>query len=213
MVTVVNSKKRGMFEGRVVIYAIVGILAVLFLMFGYRMMGSIGEKGEQAFLVEFKNKLDKDIGSIGFDIGSVKIGKYSVPSTFDEVCFVDLRYVDVSELGNYSIIKDSVESGANKNVFLIGEDGFETMYIEDLGVFYWPYYSCLSTRTGKIELEIEGVGHGAAVKVMEREFCQKANDDSANPEEMCNLLNVLCPDYKTECRYRAKCCEKYKLCC
>lgn len=213
MVTGVNSKKRGMFEGRIVVYISAGILAVLFLVFGYRMMGSIGEKGEQAFLAEFKTKLDRDIGSVGFDIGSVKIGKYGVPSTFDEICFVDLRYVDVSELENYSIIKDSVESGANKNVFLMGEDGFETMYIEDLGVFYWPHYSCLSTRTGKIELEIEGVGHGAAVKVMEREFCQKANDDSANPEEMCNLLNVLCPDYKTECGYRAKCCEKYNLCC
>lgn len=209
MVIVVNSKKGVIFEGKTVVYIIAGILAVLFLVFGYRMIGSIGEKGEQAFLVKFKSELEKDIGSVGFDIGSVKIEKYGVPSTFDEICFVDLRDVVVSYLGNYSIIQDSVESGANKNVFLMGEGGFETMYIEDLGVFYWPHYSCLSTRTGIIELEIEGVGHGAAVKVMEREYC-----NNAEILDMClGLDTVFCPDYKEECGYRAKCCEKYNLCC
>ena len=213
MVIVVNSKKKGMFAGRTVIYIIAVMLAVLFLMFGYRMIGNIGERGEGVVLISFENELDRDVGSVGFDMGSIKIEKYSVPSTFDEICFVDLRYVDASDLGDYSIILDSVESGANKNVFLMGGSSFETMYIEDLGVFYWPHYSCLSTRTGKIELEMEGVGHGAAVKVIERGLCQMANDDPIDPESMCNVLNLLCPDYKQDCGYRVKCCEKYELCC
>lgn len=209
MVIVVNSKKGVIFEGKTVIYIIAGIIAVLFLVFGYRMIEDIGEKGRQAFLVKFKSELDDDIGSVGFEIGSVKIEKYDVPSNFDEVCFVDLVHVDVSDLGDYPIIQNSVESGANKNIFLMGEQGFETMYIEDLGVFYWPHYSCLSPRTGKIELEIEGVGYGAAVKVVERDYC-----NNAQIFDMCLGLDLaFCPDYKLDCGYRAKCCEKYKLCC
>ena len=209
---VVFKQKKGVFTGgRVIVYAVILVVAVLFIVFASRMIVDVGEKGQQVVLMGFKNKLDKDVQSIGFEMGSVKVESYNIPSTFNEVCFVDLEHVNLFWLEN-PLVEDSVSSGGNKNVFLIGKNSFESFYVEDLGVFYYPHHTCIYTRTGTFELETEGTGDGAAIKSLKRDFCEEA-DESQNGW-MCYALDFqFCPDYQPDCGYKALCCEIYDLCC
>jgi hypothetical protein len=151
-------------EGRLFIYIVAIFLGALFLIFGYRAIIGIGQKGEQAALINLKNELDKDVQAVRTEIGSVKIGRYNIPSTFYEVCFVDLTNADPSELDN-PVIRDSLESGNNKNVFLIQESNIQTLYIEDLGVKDYPHFLCVFPRGGTIEAELEGMRDGVSINV------------------------------------------------
>lgn len=200
-----NIKKRGQFSSRVFVFMIILIAIAIILLFGYTALSKVLKKGDQAVMIKFQSELKSDVESMSFDKGSVKVEKYRPPSNFDEICFVDLEEVDPTNINN-SVIRDSVESGARKNLFFIGKDDFESDYIEDLRLFYFPFFSCIKPRP--VELRIEGRGDGAAVRAVppDKELCLSANDHS-DREAMCNALEVF------GLGYRKDCCDEYGLCC
>jgi hypothetical protein len=194
--------KRGVqMEGRLFIYLIALFLGALIVVFGYRAVVGINERGAQAALISFQGELEKDVTSLT-EVGSVKIAKYKIPAVFSEVCFVDLDNIDVDPLDN-PIIEDAVNSGSDRNVFLAGEDNFESLHIDDLGVVFHPNYVCLHPRSSILELKLEGTKYGVGVKVVDKEICERA----PSVQNACAALDLFGAGYRVEC------CAKYQKCC
>ena len=193
-------RKRGQSSSQVFIYIIAVLVIGLIVLFGYQSVSSAREKGEQALLLQFEAKLKEDIDSYS-SYGSLGIKEYQFPSGFDEICFVDLNNFDPETFDGYRVIEDSVRSKAEQNVFLLG-DKVETFYIENLQLYYDPYYSCVEGGE-KIKLKIEGQGDVAILYLPYKKHCQNAHDNS----ECESFLDWLNPGYS------AACCEEYNLCC
>ena len=193
-----------MIQAQIFVYILILIIAGLIVLFGYRAVTSLKQKSSQISLVQFENKLKNDIETIAIKAGTVKTEKYSLPSGYSEVCFVDLEHINPDDIMNHPLIKDSVESNAAQNVFLIGPDSFETYYIKALQISNYPYFSCHNIMMGTIELQIEGKGDAAAVRPSAYEhYCQNAHD-----YDLCDGLDIFFgPGYKNEC------CAKFELCC
>jgi len=196
--------KRGQIPSQVLFYIVALLVISMILLFGYKAIKGMREKEEQIILIQFKTELSNDIKSLSSDYGTIRVKEYELPSEFDEICFVDLGQVDSSEIINHPRIKDSVESGAKQNLFLLKEDNFEAFYIENLELSNYPYFSCIQSKTGDVKLKIEGKGNAAVVKTPpSQKYCQNAQDGG-----LCNGLDIVFyPGYKAEC------CKEYGLCC
>ena len=153
--------------------------------------------------IQFKNKLERDLNSVNYRDRIFK--EYTLPEGFNELCFIDLQNVKSEDIINHGIIQDSVESKVKKNIFIIGDDNFESIYVESLAVSGYPFYSCTQADKGNIEIEIIGQGNQKpSIKIPAYEkYCENAEDGG-----LCNGLDVI-----FYVGYQAECCSKYDQCC
>lgn len=195
-------KKKSQIASQPILYILFIIIFAFVLLLGYQFVKDIGKKEERTTLIFLKTQLASDINSV--DYGDIKIEKYNVPTSIDEICFVDLNKVNPSDIMNHPMIKDSVESGVKENIFLKGKKYFETIYVEDLVLSNYPYFSCIQSKIGSVKLRIEGKGNIAVIKTpSSQKYCQNAQDGG-----LCDGLDIVFgPGYKSEC------CKEYGLCC
>jgi hypothetical protein len=197
-------QKRGQIPSQIFVYILALIIVAMILLFGYKAISNMQKRGEQVVLIQFKTQLKNDVERLSSDYGSVRIGKYKLPSGFDEICFVDLKNVNPSDIMNHPIIKDSVESGVKENIFLLGKSNFDSIYVEDLELSSYPYFSCISSKIGSVELRIEGKGNAAVIKTPpSQKYCQNAQDGG-----LCDGLDIVFGS-----GYKSDCCKEYGLCC
>ena len=171
------SKKRGQISANVFIYILTLFVIGIILLLGVNYISTIKDKISTTELLVFKNKLASDVRSIGQDYGTFKKVSYSLPGSA-ELCLVDLRgEVEIgtekvniqskileSELIEfYPLIKDSIQSKIKKNAFILGPNTFESYYIGDITLNHFPYFKCLKSTAGKIEVGIEGFGNRALI--------------------------------------------------
>jgi hypothetical protein len=205
--------KRGQVQSQTLIYIIALLTLSVILIFGYVSIRGYNEKTNQINLLQFQNGLKNDITSLSADYKSVKIKEYKLPSGFDKICFVDLEHFEESLddskfIINEPVIKDSVDSKAQKNFFLFGKNGLGTYYVEGLQIAAEPYYSCIS-NIKNVELEIEGRGDGSVVKTPPpKEDCEIAAQKDENGDDLCIQFN----EYASQL-YTSSCCKEYGLCC
>ena len=195
-------KKEGIISSQIFIYVLAIIIFSALLLFGYKAINEQRNKEEKIVLVQFQTRLSNDIKAYSGDYGSVKKDTYSLPSAYNELCFVDVKNADPQDIINYPVIKDSVESEAKSNIFLIRDDGFEKFYTDDLTLKGYPF-ACVSLEKENVELEVEGKGDAAAVRSINKKYCKNAQDS-----DICPALDSLFGG-----GYKSGCCQKYSLCC
>ena len=195
--------KKSQIQSKIFIYMLAIMIGGMVLLFGYRVINEMNEKSDKVAFIRFTNKLNEDVESISYEPGSVKTEKYMLPANFGRICFVDLDNIqDTSYLNGYPIVKDSVESKAQKNVFLLKGDNFETFYVESLHLND-PYFHCVdSGRT--INIRMEGLGDGTIIlPPPPKDWCQNAESGG-----LCDGLDVVFGS-----GYKDRCCDEYGMCC
>lgn len=196
-------RKRGQIAGQALLYILAGLLFAGVLLFGIRAVSQLGERGSQVDLIQFKAGLANDIISLSRSYKDVVRKAYEFPSGFDEICFVDSDEVDADDIFGHPLIKDSVESDVEANVFLLG-DTFEAFYVKELALPAYPYYSCFDADVGKVEIRLEGRGDETLVQAPPSgTYCQNAQDGG-----LCEGLDIVFYS-----GYKKSCCDRYKVCC
>ena len=141
--------KKAQIESKVFIYALLAIVVVLILIFGFKTITNIGEKNRQVISIKFEKDFKSELLT---DFGSVKRGTFELPPGTKYVCFIDLNKRDelltsaIFEpfLKKYPLMKDSIESGTQLNAFAIREDVTASFYGGDI-CFDYPYFLCVET--------------------------------------------------------------------
>lgn len=154
--------------GQIFIYVLTLVIISFILIYGYNAIKNFKEKSEQISLVKFKNELSNIVEIISPDYGSVKIRNIEVPSGYDEVCFVEyykgnFPLINTPSLfDNHPILKDSVNSGVKKNVFLIREITEKSFFIGDIKVISDDNkILCFKVANNIIKIKFEGRGDHA----------------------------------------------------
>lgn len=160
--------KKGQLIGQIFIYILAIILIAFVLGYGYKTIAGFRQKTEQASYIKFRNELQNAIKAISTDFGSVKIVQLDMPSNYKEVCFVRNHEnfpVSFSAAG-YPIIEDSVNSGIEKNVFLVQETVKESFYVGKITLIILGIdkdFYCAPVLNGKVKLRLEGKGNHALI--------------------------------------------------
>tara|TARA_Y100000310_G_C20674219_1_gene812001 strand:- start:980 stop:1447 length:468 start_codon:yes stop_codon:yes gene_type:complete len=146
--------------GQVFIYVITIVIVSFILLLGYNAISSFNEKANQVSFLQFKNDLQNTVESLSFDFGSVKIRNFVLPDNIKLVCLVK-NFPNMPSLSgtDYPIIENSVNSGVNKNVFLISQNIEESFYIENIDLSEDLF--CKPVVGSEIKFKIEGLGDHA----------------------------------------------------
>ena len=148
---------KGQMIGQVFIYLITLVLVSFLMFYGYRAISTFKEKTDQVSYIQFKNDMQNTIETLSLDFGSVKVKQFAVPDNINIVCFVR-NFPGMPSISGtrYPVIEDSVNSGLDKNVFLVStkvEESFFAGKISSAEDFF-----CVPSIEGKIELRMEGMG-------------------------------------------------------
>jgi len=151
---------KGQVIGQIFIYVITVVLVSVILFYGYNAITTFKDKAEKISFIQFKNDMENTIEVMSFDFGSVKVEEFMVPEKVTTVCFVT-SFPEAPTLSGtkYPIIEDSVNSGVDKNVFLMDETIQESFYVGKISVD--EGWSCFPVLGNKIKLRIEGKGDHA----------------------------------------------------
>jgi len=153
-------KKRG--QGEVIKYVIISVIIIFVTFFGYSVITSVREKTCNTELAQF------EIDIKGFDktvkFGSVKEFTKLVPCDVDEVYFFDLgKDINLDYLEHLPLLKDSVGSKAEKNIFLVKDNKIlDSFYVGNLNIEF-PNYICFLPKFQKINFFVEGKGKEVSV--------------------------------------------------
>ena len=153
-------KKRG--QGEVIKYFIIAIIIIVITFFGYNVITKITEKACNAEIAKFEIDLKNIDKSIKF--GSVKEFTQQVPCDVDEIYFFDLdKDINLDFLEDIPLIKDSVQSKVEKNIFLLKDNKIlNSFYAGNLDIEF-PNYICFLPKFEKINFFLEGKGKKASV--------------------------------------------------
>tara|TARA_Y100000031_G_C8248733_1_gene399447 strand:+ start:1724 stop:3724 length:2001 start_codon:yes stop_codon:yes gene_type:complete len=153
-------KKRG--QADAVKYIIIAAVIIIITLFGYGAITKIREKNCNVELAKFEvdlNNLDKLV-----KFGSVKEFTQQVPCGIDEIYFFDLsKDIDLDFLKHLPLLRDSVKSKAEKNIFLVKDNEVvSSFYAGNLDIQY-PNYICFLPKFEKLNFFVEGKGRAASV--------------------------------------------------
>ncbi|MEK6984484.1 MAG: hypothetical protein AABX33_07965 [Nanoarchaeota archaeon] len=150
--------KKSQLYSQIFIYILALVLISGILIFGYSTIQIFTTRGEQVACLKFKNDLSNSIESITSDFGSVKRKDLQLCSGHNKVCFVEsfeqIINKDNPQGTNDPIIKDSIKSEAEKNVFLVGGDSYSIGKISVEGDVL-----CINAKNNQISLRLEGMGN------------------------------------------------------
>ena len=167
------------------------------------------QKNEDVKNVEaFRDILEGDLNP-SLISGSV-VKSYELPQGYDELCVVDVSDVDTGDIVDERKIQRSVAKGSERNIFLIGEGKEVSFYVEDLNLPSFPYYNCIESSQGRVELELSSDGSEVTTKLPANErYCKNAQEKVlSDGSNLCQYLDsVYYQGYKGEC------CQDYGYCC
>lgn len=150
--------------GQIFVYLISILIIILVLYFGYRAISGIGKAAENTALTKFEKTLAGDIKT-DLPYGSIHIRSYAVPLKYKELCFLDLPKADKIKnsvsIGDYPLMKDSIESNAQNNVFLFPEG--DAFYAGSISVSNYPYFKCFEIKNGNVKIRLNGLGDSTEI--------------------------------------------------
>lgn len=152
--------KKSQLYGQVFIYVLTIVLVSFILVYGYNAIQNFRQRAEQVACLKFQNDLRNSIRGIINDFGSVKRKDLQLCQGYSQVCLVETfeqfnrndPQANINNIGN--ILKDSVSSGSDKNVFLSGGNSF---YAGNISV--QNDVMCINSKNGQISLKLEGKGN------------------------------------------------------
>jgi hypothetical protein len=196
-------KKKSQAASQPMIYILGALAIVATIYIGYRLIGKTSEPISAYAVESLEQDLKTDTASISEEQGSKIARTYDTPAGVDTICLVDLEHVNPVQIIGYPIVQDSVASGAEKNVFLLGEKTIESFYLPNLEM-HTPYYACTDVDEEDLELQMSGSGESAVVSSPVSElYCTNAQGGN-----LCNELDVM-----FGAGYKAGCCEDHEKCC
>lgn len=152
--------KKSQLYSQIFIYILSIFLISFILIYGYNAIHNFIKRGEQIECLKLKNDLSSAVENILSDYGSVQIKELNLCAGYSKVCFVE-SFEDIDEpnlpLDIDPIIKDSISSGTEKNVFLIENIAKESFYIGKISVN--PDVLCIDAINNRISIRLEGRGH------------------------------------------------------
>jgi len=148
--------------GDAIKYLIIAVVMIAIILFGYYSLQKIQVKICHTELAKFELSL-KDLDTT-VKAGSVSEKSFDIPCNADEVYFFDLNEPPAPEvMESLPLMKDSVLSKAQKNVFLIKDNEIvESLYIGNLSLSH-PSYLCIVPQYEKMSLFIEGNGKSVSI--------------------------------------------------
>lgn len=157
-------------------YLLVAFFSAAILVFGYKIVNSVMERGCATEIAKFELDLKGLTDNIGF--GEKVFHTYNAPCGADEIYFIgkspDLK---PEYFNDVLLIKESVQSSSGNNIFLMKEGKIKSAFhIDNLEIEY-PSYKCLVPKFGKLSFFLEGTKNAA--------FMSAASDQ---PE--CTLIPV-----------------------
>ncbi len=170
------NSKRGQLHSGIIRVFIIAIIIVLISYFGYKGFSKISGTTCRSELALFEKDLQVAARGISSQTGSVEEKKYKVPCKAERIYFVDLSAFatlgdeSLELLEEYAEMEDSVRSGAKKNVFLIkNNEIIDTFEMGDLNIGP-PYYDCYITKTGILDIYLEGKKGEAGILKKDEKF-------------------------------------------
>jgi len=156
--------KRGQISAQIFIYIIAIILFSLILVYGYNAIRGFKDKSEQVAYIKFKTDLTSAVKRISSDYGTLKREELFIGGEFSKVCFVQSYKPESNSnlLGNIGdfLIKDSVEAGVEKDVFLFTTRLQDSFYVGKINVtgVTGDGYLCIPFIAGRARVQFEGKG-------------------------------------------------------
>ncbi|TSC64212.1 MAG: hypothetical protein G01um101493_195, partial [Microgenomates group bacterium Gr01-1014_93] len=154
--------KKAQLVGEVFKYGLVGVVSIAILVAGYKMVNTVKERGCNTEISKFEIDLRNIDKSLRF--GAKELQGYNAPCKVDKIYFFDLnKKINPEDFREIPIIKDTLKSGGNSNVFLVrGGEVKRSFYAGNLEMVY-PYNICFVPKFDRISFFIEGAGKSVKV--------------------------------------------------
>jgi hypothetical protein len=162
----VSFSKKAQIHAQIFIYVVAIVLFSFIMLYGYNAIRGFKEKSEQINFIKFKTDLTSTIKRVAPDYGTLKREELFIGGVYQDVCFVqsykmqdNLVYIS----GNISnpLIKDSFDSGTDKNVFLITNTLQESFDVGPINMS--GGYICAPVLNGKVKIQFGGRGDHAFI--------------------------------------------------
>ena len=154
--------RKSQLYSQVFIYILTILIVSLIFIYGYKAINGFKDRANKISCLKFKNDLSNSVKSITGDYGSVVTKSIPLCSGFNEVCFVEsheeFNKQDIPSDLN-PVIKDSIRSGSEKNVFL--DSARESFNVGPISVEGNVF--CIKESDGVIKIRLEGRGNHALV--------------------------------------------------
>ena len=191
----------------ILMYFVVLAIVIVLIALTIPNIGRFGRGNDVTDVEAFRDTLESDLNP-SLISGSV-VKSYELPQGYDELCFTDTRQVDAVNVVDNPRIQGSVIR-SQRNVFLFGERGEISLYIDNLAVPGFPYYNCADAKAGVVEVELTKEGYDVVARLpVNEEYCNNAEATTlSDGRNFCSYLDgVYYQGYKGEC------CSSYGNCC
>ena len=157
------------------IYIFTAVLVSLILIYGYNAIYNFRQRADTISFIKFRNELSGAVSGIYSEYNSLRTFDFQVPPDYDEVCIVEtnspINPDDPSFGIFYPLIMDSVETEVTANIFLMGQNSFDSFLIKEkisvTGINEDGTQNedilCIPVKSGKINLQMEGKGDYASI--------------------------------------------------
>ncbi|MBN1386508.1 hypothetical protein JW968_06055 [Candidatus Woesearchaeota archaeon] len=157
-------RKRSQIQGMVILWLIVGVIAVSAMLFGYKVIKNFQKSGEETMYMDFEKAMDEGIAVLKNKFRATHEVKANIPSHIKEICFVDPTKTEFifssPKIKEYPYIKDSIGSNSTQNIFFLS-DRLERIYsYPEIIMDQYPYFYCQPTD-GRIDIYLEARGRNA----------------------------------------------------
>ena len=153
----VKFSRNAQLYSQIFIYMLTVVLIAFIFVYGYSSVQNFTKRAEQLSCVKFKTDLQVSVESILGDFGTVKRKDFQLCNQYTKVCFVESITNRIIPPNTDPIIKDSVLSGAGRNVFLVDSTAKDSFYAGTISVA--PDVMCINVTNSKISLRLEGKGN------------------------------------------------------
>lgn len=157
--------KKGLGIGQVFVFIVAALTFVFILIFGYRAITGFLHSGEEVAFVQFKTALESSIKKLYTEFGSVRVETFATPTTYTQICFVDLNEEYDAELCQYDQVACSVwknaagYDSADENVFLTPPAPVKMkVYRISISPDEGKNFLCVPIKQGSFSVVLEGKG-------------------------------------------------------
>jgi hypothetical protein len=156
-----NKARKAQIIGQVFVMILAAAIFIMILVYGYKAIVGFTQQSEEVALIDMKTNLESAVEEISLDYGSVKRLELAIPTKYSEICFVDLNVETPPEefRTKHPLMYDAWLSGA-QNVFLVP---MAETPISIGKIVVDREYLCITVRSGKAMLRLEGLGDSTKV--------------------------------------------------
>jgi hypothetical protein len=162
--------KKAQTIGQVFMFILAGLIFVLILVYGYKAITSLLERGEEVQMIDFRNALESTIKTIRRDYGSVQKVTLRVPPQTKEVCMASSSPEDMPEGKEQQFEQEmpllyNAWATGSENIFLMPRQP-TPLFLE--GIIVDSGYECTPAADGRVVLRVEGTGSKAKISKWEQ---------------------------------------------